>query len=286
MRIGVIVPLTRQPNATAVPSWAEIRDFARHAESLGLASLWVFDHLYSGRADMEPEPVHEAWSTQAALAAVTSRIELGQLVTCTAFRHPGVLAKTAVTADDISGGRLTLGLGAGWYDREYQDFGFPTDFRGSRFAEALDVALPLLRGETAIVKGRFYQVDGARLRPAPGRRIPILIAGDGPRMRRLVARHADAWNTAWYAAPNDRLTDRIADMKATLDAAGRGHSTLRWTVGMQGGDGSVTDLAATIEDFAKLRIGDVGIDDLIVNLRPATAASLNQLAEAAAGRLG
>src|SRR5690349_17631268 len=117
MRIGVTIPIFKSGPAREVPSWSAIRDLAQHAEGVGLDSLWLFDHLYA-KAD-PPEPMYEAWTMQSALAAATSRIELGQLVTCVSFRSPALLAKMAVTADEISGGRITLGIGAGWYDREY-----------------------------------------------------------------------------------------------------------------------------------------------------------------------
>jgi probable F420-dependent oxidoreductase len=278
MRIGVIVPMT---GAAAVPTWTEIREFARTAEDLGFASLWVCDHLYNGNSTSEPMPIHEAWTIQTALAAVTARVELGQLVLCTAFRDPGVLAKSAVTADSISGGRLTLGLGAGWNDREYRDFGFPIESRFRRFAESLKVTLPLLRSEEVTYSGRFHQVQGARLLPPPERHIPILIAGSGPRMRDLVARHADAWNTAWFDSADGTFRAEIDAMKASLDAVGRPHSTLRRTVGFEhGANRPAADLTAAMSGFA-----EAGVDDLICIVEPETVAGLKHLAAAAAGWL-
>jgi probable F420-dependent oxidoreductase len=277
VRIGVIVPMTSQPDTKTMVAWPDVRRFAEHAESVGVASLWVFDHLYSGYGDAEPEDIHEAWSVLTALAAVTSTAELGQLVTCASFRHPAVLAKTAVTVDEISGGRLTLGLGAGWYDREYHDFGFPTDHRASRFAETLDIVLPLLRGETVTVDGRFHQVRGVTLKPAPARRIPVLIAGQRPRMRSMIAAHADAWNTAWYAAPNELYATRTAEMRASMDEAGRDHTSMRWTVGMAWKADDMDANAAALDAFAAL-----GVDDVIVNLGSASTDSLDRLAKTAA----
>lgn len=276
MRIGVIVPLTRQTGDGRLPGWPEIRGFVEHAEALGIHSAWVFDHLYSKGAD-GPTEIHEAWSIQTALAAVTSRVELGQLVTCASFRAPGMLAKAAVTVDEISGGRLTVGLGAGWYDREHTDFGLPIDRRATRFEEHLGVMLPLLRGETVTARGTYHRTEGAKLLPPAARRIPVLIAGHGPRMRGLVARHADAWNTAWYPAANDNLTVRLADMRASLAEAGRDPATLRWTVGMLARHDDAVALGEAIAGFAGR-----GLDDLIVSLLPATPAALDRLAEAAA----
>jgi len=277
MRIGVTIPMTVQADTGELPGWPEIRRFAQHAESLGFHSLWVFDHLYSGSDSTPAGPIHEAWSLEAALAAVTTRVELGQLVTCVSFRSPGVLAKVAATTDEISNGRLTLGLGAGWHDREYREFGFPTDHRGSRFAEAIDIILPLLAGETVTTDGRFHSVDGARLLPPPARRIPILIAGQGPRMRRMIAERADAWNTAWYRSPNERLAGNMAEMRSSLDEAGRDHGSLRWTVGMSPQPDDDPAVGDAIMSFA-----DLNIDDLIVSVPSVSPEALDRLAKAAA----
>jgi probable F420-dependent oxidoreductase len=280
MRIGVVVPMAVTPDTGQLPEWAELRAFAQHAESIGVRSLWVFDHFYNLTDRSPTGPLYEAWTIQSALAAVTSTVELGQLVMCSSFRHPALLAKMAVTADAVSGSRLTLGVGAGWFDREYQDLGLPTDHRASRFAEALEVLLPLLRGESVTLQGRFHHVENASLNPPPARRIPVLIAGNGPRMMALVARHADAWNTAWFAAVDDRLTGRIAGMRAALDDAGRAYESLRWTVGMEPPETGGSAYADAVASFAEL-----GVDDLIVSTDSASPASLDRLAEAAASWL-
>ena len=146
MRIGVTLPFGASDGPGRLPTWPEIRAFATHAEAIGLDSLWVCDHFLSGPAGRPAEAIHEGWTIVAALAASTSTIELGQLVMCVSFRSPALLAKMAVTADGVSGGRLVLGLGAGWYDPEYLAFGFPADHRVARFDEALQIIGPLLRG--------------------------------------------------------------------------------------------------------------------------------------------
>jgi alkanesulfonate monooxygenase SsuD/methylene tetrahydromethanopterin reductase-like flavin-dependent oxidoreductase (luciferase family) len=110
------------------PSWPNIRAFAEHAEAAGLDSVWVCDHFFGSMPGASPEGVHEAWTLATALGTATTRVEVGQLVTCAAYRNPGLLAKMAVTADAVSGGRLVLGLGAGWHDTE----GRPSQARSAR----------------------------------------------------------------------------------------------------------------------------------------------------------
>lgn len=283
MRIGVILPMSGSDGPGRAPSWPDMRTFAVHAEAIGLHSLWVYDHLLFRSPDEPDEGIHEAWTVLSALAASTSRIELGQLVMCMSFRNPGVLAKMAVTADAISAGRVLLGLGAGWHDPEYAAFGFPTDHRASRFEEALQIVGPLLRGERISFDGRYHQVSDAVLLPAPERRVPILIAGRGPRMLRLTARHADAWNTAWFGLPDEQLDQRLADLRAALEAEGRDPATLRRTVGVgwglthpdRIGGGSADALAGALDSYEAL-----GVDDVIVSLQPADEAGLDRIGRA------
>jgi alkanesulfonate monooxygenase SsuD/methylene tetrahydromethanopterin reductase-like flavin-dependent oxidoreductase (luciferase family) len=283
MRIGVVVPMAVSDGPGQVPTWPQVRAFGQHAEAVGLDSLWVCDHLLSGPPD---EGIHEGWTILAALAASTRRLELGQLVMCTSFRHPALLAKMATTADAVSGGRLILGLGAGWYDPEYQAFGYPTDHRVGRFEEAIAIIGPLLRGAQVTLAGSYDQVRDAVLRPPPDRPIPILVAAQGRRMLRLTARYADAWNTAWFGLPDDLLYRRLAELHAALEAEGRDPATLRRTVGMEvqdpaatepgeGFGGSVDELARAIDAHERL-----GFDDLIIQLAPKTMRSLDRLAKA------
>ena len=171
----------------------------------------------------------ECWSILSALAAVTSRIELGTLVVCTSFRNPALLAKMADTVEEISGGRLTLGLGAGWFEPEFQAFGYPFDHRLARFEESLQIIHGLLRGRTIDFQGQYYQVRDLALRPRgprPGGP-PILIGAraDRPRSLRLTAQYADHWNTTQAHNAED-----IAPMREAVDNAcaklGRDPATL------------------------------------------------------------
>jgi alkanesulfonate monooxygenase SsuD/methylene tetrahydromethanopterin reductase-like flavin-dependent oxidoreductase (luciferase family) len=279
MRIGTVVPMGDGDAHEGTLEWAEILAFTQRAEAVGVDSLWVYDHMYSNVPGTEPRGIHEAWSLLTALAVVTEKVELGQLVMCASFRPPAMLAKMAVTTDHISGGRLTLGLGAGWHDQEYRAFGFPLDHRVSRFEEALQIIVPLLRGETVSFKGRFHEVDEGVLLPKAERRIPILIAGNKPRMLRLTARYADAWNTAWFWEPNQKLHDRLAAFDEALAEEGRAVSAVRRTVGIEVHEADQPSATKRLADlFASYQ--SLPVDDLILVLLPSTTASLDRLGEA------
>jgi len=290
MKVGVMIPMSEGDGGGHIPPWADILAFARHAEDIGLDSVWVCDHFHYVPPEGPPEGVHEAWTILAALAATTSRVELGQLVMCLSFRNPALLAKMAATADAVSGGRITLGVGAGWHDPEYEAFGYPTDHRVDRFEEGLRIIGPLLRGETVSLEGRYHRVSEGALVPRPDRTIPLLVAAKGPRMLALTARHADAWNTAWFGTPDARFRQRLADMEAALEAEGRDPASLRRTVGMEIVDteqsghsgeagstfvGSVEELARAFDEYRGL-----GVDDVIVLPLPMTERSLDRVAEA------
>ena len=163
--------------------WPEYLALARRSEELGYDSIWVGDHLlYRGPGDTQPRGPWECWSMLAALAAAgAGRIELGPLVASTSFHAPAMLAKKAATVDEISGGRLILGLGAGWNETEYRAFGFPFDHRVSRFEEAFTIIRTLLREGAIDFEGEYYTVRDCELRPRssrPGR------TADPPRLDR------------------------------------------------------------------------------------------------------
>jgi alkanesulfonate monooxygenase SsuD/methylene tetrahydromethanopterin reductase-like flavin-dependent oxidoreductase (luciferase family) len=192
-------------------SLAQVFDEFAMAEDLGFDHAWLVDHLVD--TDGPPSyPMLEAWTLLAAIAARTSRIRLGVLVTSNTFRHPALLLKAAVNVDHISGGRLILGLGAGWHVDEHRRYGIPLPEpaeRVDRFAEAVELISLLMAHERTTYAGRFYQLDDAPLEPRPiqSPRIPILIAAHRPRMLRLAAAYADQWDT--FAAIPDTATDGV-----------------------------------------------------------------------------
>ena len=216
LKIGIQLPEVERE-----VSWNELETMARLAEDVGFDSLWVGDHLLYRNPGEPAKGPWEAWSTLAALAAVTSRVELGPLVACTSFHNPAVLAKKAAAVDEISGGRLVLGLGAGWNETEYAAFGFPYDHRVSRFEEAFTIIRRLLREGAVDFQGTYYQVRDCELLPRgprPGGP-PLMVGSQGHRMLRITLPHVDAWN-AWYAWYGNRA-DSIDSVLGKLDSACR-----------------------------------------------------------------
>jgi alkanesulfonate monooxygenase SsuD/methylene tetrahydromethanopterin reductase-like flavin-dependent oxidoreductase (luciferase family) len=190
---------------------AQVYDEFAMAEDLGFDHAWLVDHLVDTDG-LPSNPMLEAWTLLAAIAARTKRIRLGILVTSNTFRHPTVLLKAAVNVDHISAGRLILGLGAGWHVDEHRRYGIPLPEpaeRVDRFAEAVELISLLMAHERTTYAGRFYQLDDAPLEPRPiqSPRIPILIAAHRPRMLRIAAAYADQWDT--FAAMSDTATDGV-----------------------------------------------------------------------------
>ena len=212
-KVGVQLPEVER----FVP-WPEYLDLARRMEEADYDSIWVGDHLLYDLPDGSTRGPHEAWTTLAAVAAVTERVEIGPLVASTSFHAPAMLAKQAATVDAISQGRLIVGLGAGWNKREYDAFGFPYDRRVSRFEEALAIIAPLLREGRTSFHGRFYDVDDCVLDPRPVREggPPIMLGSNSPRMLSIGLPVVDSWNSWWSSYDNS--VERFAEVKAAVDA--------------------------------------------------------------------
>jgi alkanesulfonate monooxygenase SsuD/methylene tetrahydromethanopterin reductase-like flavin-dependent oxidoreductase (luciferase family) len=205
---------------------------ARAAEEVGFDSVWVGDHLLY-RADGRPERgPWDAWTLLAGLAVVTERVAIGPLVACTAFHRPGVLARTAAAVDELSGGRLVVGLGAGWNETEFTAFGIPFDDRLVRFTEALEIIRRLLAGERVTYIGTYEAVNDAVLLPPPSRPPPLMIGATRTQTLEVAIPYVDAWNTwyDWYGntpdgfAAANRRVDEIArragrDPRAILRSA-------------------------------------------------------------------
>ena len=216
LKVGVQLPEVERE-----VRWPELLDMTRAIEDLGYDSVWLGEHLLYRWPERDPRGPWEAWSMLAAIAASTSRIEFGPLVACTNFHNPALLAKQASTIDEISGGRLILGLGAGWNETEFRAFGFPFDHRVDRFEEALTIIATLLRDGAIDFDGRFYQARDCELLPRGPRREgpPIMIGSNGPRMLRIALPHAASWNT-WFADTGNR-PDGVPPLREVVDAACR-----------------------------------------------------------------
>jgi probable F420-dependent oxidoreductase len=256
-------------------------------EAAGLDSIWVYDHLLYRWPDRPTDGVWECWTMLSALAEATTRVELGTLVLCTAFRNPALLAKMAATLDEISAGRLILGLGAGWHEPEFEAFGIPFDHRATRFDEAVRIIKPLLRTGQVDLQGTYYSAPKCEITPRGPRTDgpPLLLAGNRPRMLDIVVRHADAWNTAWHAQPESALS-RLASIKQACERNGRDPATLALTVGVSiaypdlGGQAFTTSFLTENVAEALHGYAELGIKHVIVELAPPNAAAVERFARA------
>ena len=201
-------------------SWSEIARLARLAEDGGAESLWVADHFFY-RDEQVEIGIHEAFTLLTAVAAITTKVQMGPLVACTSFRSAGMLAKIASTLDSVADGRFILGLGCGWHEAEYEAFGIPFDHRVGRFEEVVSAVRSLLHGERVTVDGRWLELDDAVLLPRPPHEVPLLIASNGPRMLDITARFADAWQAAWFGAPSEQFRTERALLLEACQKAGR-----------------------------------------------------------------
>ena len=291
MRVGLILNHEEEPGGIS-PRWDDIRGFAEDAEGAGVDALWIADHfLWDGDPwGRDPDGRYgswEAWTSLAGLSSVTSQIRLGTLVSCTGYRNPALLAKMADTLDQMSGGRLVLGLGAGDAPVEHDRFGFAFDRRVSRFAEALEIIVPLLRSGSVDFDGEFYTARGAELRPRPpGSTGPPIMIGSlahRPRMLSLVARYADIWN-GWMTHRSDPV--HVPPLRSAVDAAcvsiGRDPASLARSISVavafepapvKAIAGSPTEIAGTMRAFRA-----EGIDELQVRLFPNDRSSVERFA--------
>jgi alkanesulfonate monooxygenase SsuD/methylene tetrahydromethanopterin reductase-like flavin-dependent oxidoreductase (luciferase family) len=242
--IGVGIQL---PEVEREVRWPELRAIARMAEQVGFDSVWAGDHLLYRYPDGSTRAPWEVWTTLAGLAEATERITIGPLVAATAFHQPFMLAKLAATVDEISGGRLVLGLGAGWNEVEFAALGVPFDYRISRFREAFTIVRTLLAEGAIDFAGEFITARDAELLPKPKRPggPPLMVGSIGSRMLALTVPHVAAWN-AWYADTGNSPAG-VPRLRALVDdacvAAGRDPADVERTVAvlvrMPGGAGRI-----------------------------------------------
>lgn len=211
-------------------SYGGIKDIAIEAERLGFESLWVSDHFF-----MTPEsvdtPCLECWTTLAALTRDTMRLRLGAMVASQSYRNPALAAKMAATVDNISGGRLNFGVGAGWKDVEYAAYGYPfpsPDTRIRQLSDAIEIAKRMWMEEKATYKGRFYEIHDAVSAPKPLQKPhpPIWIGGTGSFTLKVAARHADAVNFAWTIPPPE-FAEKLDELRRYCKSRGRDYNEIR-----------------------------------------------------------
>ncbi len=252
LKIGVQLPEVERK-----VRWSEQLAIGQMAEQVGFDSVWVGDHLLYRRPDGVVGP-WEAWTSLAALAQATTRVELGPLVACTAFHNPAMLAKLAVTVDEISDGRLILGLGAGWNEPEFTAYGIPFNDRASRFEEAFTIIKALLRDGHVDFDGQFYKARDCELVPR-GPRLdgpPLLLGSIGPRVLNFTAPHIDSWNAwySWFGNSPDGLRPLLAKVDDACRAAGRDPAQVERTVAvlvqLPGGEGRVSGEGRQPDDRA------------------------------------
>jgi F420-dependent oxidoreductase-like protein len=243
-------------------AWARTVELAVQAEALGFESLWVFDHFHT-----VPEPTDEitfeSFSVLAALAMVTRRVRLGHMVVCTGFRNPGLTAKLSSTLDVISNGRFELGIGAGWKDDEWLAYGYgfpPIRERLDQLSDHLEIITRMLGPGRATFEGTHASVkDAINVPKGIQPHIPVIVGGNGrERTAGLAVRHADELNFVFIRAPEVR--DRIADVRARCEAAGRDPATLRFSLYSRDEDMRPTG-AARVDALAEL--AGAGLDRLV-----------------------
>jgi probable F420-dependent oxidoreductase len=291
VKIGLMVLLANDLETSSKRPYHAIRAIAQQAETDGFDSIWLADHLLYRDPDQPTCGIWECWTILAALAEATERMEIGTLVLCNSFRNPAILAKMATAADEVSGGRLILGLGAGWNEPEYQAFGLPFDHRVDRLAEALQIVKPLLREGHADFTGQYYQArncDDIPRGPRPAGP-PLMVGGEGPRMLRLAAEYADLWNTGYMGKP-ETMAQPLARIEAACRQVGRDPATLGitalirlWLPDLPGKPrsfenpltGTAQEIAAAMRGYAEL-----GVKHIMFQYAPYTPEARRRLTEA------
>ncbi len=233
MSLGLMIPIGEKSHFGETPRYSDMVEMATVAREVGFEAIWFADHFSFESADSdEIRGVWECWTMMAAVAAAVPDVQIGSLVACTGFRNPGVIAKMTEAIDEISDGRFILGLGAGWHEPEYDQFGFPFNHRVSRFEDAIKIIHPLLRDGKADYQGRFFEANNAVNKPRGPRAsgAPILVGSSGDRMLGLIAQYADAWNTVWHSDPQ-KVKDLLPKVDAACEAVGRDPKSLIRTAG-------------------------------------------------------
>jgi alkanesulfonate monooxygenase SsuD/methylene tetrahydromethanopterin reductase-like flavin-dependent oxidoreductase (luciferase family) len=295
LKVGFYIPHGDGSMTTTAKHWSDILELSLAAEQAGLDSVWVADHMIFDFPDVEIQGRWECWTVLAAIAQATSRVEIGPLVSCLGFRNPALFAKMAETVDEISGGRLILGVGAGWHEPEFTTYGFPFDHRASRFEESFDIVRELIRNGEVDYTGQYVSAPNCKLRPRGPRNgaLPIMVGTDGPRLLKLAAKYADGWNTTWSRSV-DEVLPRIAALDAACDDMGRDPATIGRSCcvhldlpdaeGVWMHTGLVPPNPRTISQAAEFlaSYADAGVDHVMLWLDPCTVDAVVQVGQVVA----
>jgi probable F420-dependent oxidoreductase len=292
MKIGLMIYTANERETNTKRPYRGIREVAQQAEADGFDSIWLADHLMYRDADEPPRGIWESLTILAALAEATERVEIGTLVLCNSFRNPAILAKMATAADEVSDGRLILGIGAGWNEPEYKAFGLPFDHRVDRFEEAVQILKPLLRDGHTDFAGQYYQAPDCYNVP-PGPRPagpPLMFGGEGPRMLRLTAQYADLWNTGYMGQP-ETMAGPLARIQTACREVGRDPASIGvtalialWFPDLQPSKPTFLEnwLAGTPDEIATAMRGyaELGVQHIMFQFWPYTPQSRAILTEA------
>lgn len=287
LKVGLHLPETER-----IAPWQDLAEMCRTAEDIGFDSIWMPDHLLYRSPGEETTGPWECWSVLSAVAAITSQVEIGPLVLCTSFRNPALIAKMAATIDEVSNGRLILGLGAGWNEPEYSAYGFPFDHRLERFDEAFTIIRKLLREGQVDFTGKFYQARDCELRPRGPRPQgpPLMIGSRGPKLLRKTMAYADSWNGwgAWFGNRGPGIDPFQAEVDAACREVGRDPAEVERTcavfIRMPNAEGEIdpveNDVMGSPEEMAELLrdFASHGVTHLQVLLDPNTAESVEAFA--------
>lgn len=292
MKTGLVLIIADYNDHQRAYSYEQTRELAQQAEEAGFDSLWLYDHLLFRKEGEPTVGIWECWTFLSALAEATQHVELGTLVVCNSFRNPALLAKMAITLDEVSKGRLILGVGAGWNKPEYKAFGFPFDYRVSRFEEALQIIRPLLKEGRVDFEGKYYQARDCEIRPLgprPGGP-PLMVGCDGKRMLRLTAKYADLWNTG-YLEQADRFTRPRQQLMEACQETGRDPATIGVTVMIpvrypklmsEPADTDEPSLIGTQKEIAQAMLAyqQAGVEHVMFQLTPYIPAAIHKLEQA------
>jgi F420-dependent oxidoreductase-like protein len=299
MRFGMFVPQGWRHDLVGIEpadQWPVMKGLAQHADAGPWESIWVYDHFHTVPRP-SAEATHEAWSLMAAFGAVTERVRLGQMCTCMGYRNPAYLAKVAATCDVVSGGRVEMGIGAGWYEHEWRAYGYGFPRAGLRL-QMLDEGVQIMRQAwtegVATLDGRHYQVDGAIVRPLPLQPggIPLWIAGGGERVTlKIAAKYARYTNfdgtLPGFAQKSALLREHCREVGTDFDAIVR---SANYNVVIGADEAEVADrraaLRARLQPYLKPDVLDRFMTNLVASTSGTPEQVLERLAAAAAEGLG